>query len=385
MNGLNSATSNSQVWNALFKILAVCISLHIMILPLGNRIIKIAFCCVEILIFLLIAGYKLICFPVIVADFGMLAIVSFIMVFNCILYGTGIGFDLLVSMLCVFAFLLSVMSCDMIFIDESTLRFLRKNFIFLACICALYAVMPFSHQYQGRSISSLTLGFTNPNLTGIYLFLIYSMLLILCPERKKHIFFVLQIVLLYLIYLTKSRASLIAAGFITILGWMARNKMPKPLVLGICLVPFVYVFLHQWLHETGYQITFIGKELFSGREYVYADYLRKINSFRELLLGSFERDIFANAHNAPLAVFTSIGLLGTGAMYFILIDTLMRITGKAKERIQRIAICALLACFIQSTNEAFLFLGEFPGAIFIFMFYVLACNCGCDIKKDQAI
>ncbi len=166
---------------------------------------------------------------------------------------------------------------------------------------------------------TLTLGFSNPNETGMVLFYTISILLIatknvLTASRWKYLVYAEVAYLYYLLIETTSRTSLLACSLtiIAILfnleNWKLRKHAGMVMALVLLHVPFCYVYMAMANMPFFAGMTFLNdKKLMSGRQHVYADFLDR---WTNPTLGNLEVFQFDNAHNSGLAILVSIGLLG---------------------------------------------------------------------------
>ena len=305
-------------------------------------------------------------------NFLLLAAVT---VFGMIWYSVSLNIDNLQAILCVFGLLILVSIADKIKIDRSLLTFLYCVTLLCAVVQLIYSRTSYAYLHDGHEIDMLTLGLDNPNKTAAYLFLIYSVLLSTLQGRKMKIVpILLSAGLLWLMFLTRSRAVVAAAIVMAILTVRGNTKkIPAGFFLLCCAVPFVFVFAYMHLFENNLQLgEIMEKDVFSGRQEVFTEYLSYMGTAFTALFGNMEKTIFHNAHNGPLAVFATVGLAG-GFFYFsILLESTANAWRKADNPVANVALVAILSCFLHASAEAVLMLGTFPGVTFMFLIYLLA-------------
>lgn len=279
------------------------------------------------------------------------------------------GFYLYVS------FMISICVCSKINISKRTFDFIIIINRLLAILFIIYSFTPIATKqyYDGASRVSeyFVFNLDNSNMAGIYLFCIYCINLIFCKGSKKiYINIGILAAIMYLIYKTNTRTCFFSAIAVTVIYLFWRKKQVNKGIIVLCtLFPIAFIFIYLHLFNIGYEdIEIMGKSLFSGREEVFMSYIGHIDNFTEILIGDYTEVPLQNAHNAPLAIFCGIGAIGTVATYYIILKNLNH---KNISNVGNIAVICILCCFIQSCGEAALFLGGFPGSIFMNTFFLL--------------
>lgn len=254
-----------------------------------------------------------------------------------------------------------------------------KNSIFRFAVMSgvlfsLYSFMPFAYYRDNNTVSpTLTLYFGNSNLAGIYLFATICLLSVFFSRtRHKKLLALLIIYLFYLTWLTGARTCMIAAAFVLVSSILpARFRVPKVVVVVAFLFPIVFVPLYLALYRSGYKdITLMGKSLFSGRQGTFLDYLSLLRTPFQWCVGNLGEANFANAHNAPLAHLCSTGLIGASLFYGMILNKMLKSAGNSTTKMQRTALICILGFFLQSSGEASIFLGGFPGSVFIYLLFL---------------
>ena len=228
---------------------------------------------------------------------------------------------------------------------------------------------------DGRSTKALVLGMTNPNLTGMMITGVIEMVMIGYKERKhKALSSLIVITLFYLCWLTESRSSLIACILALIYTlFFSGKKIPNIIVCLVVATPILFFPTYLALYRNGFNnVTLLGKQLFSGRQYTYTEYLNQLNTPYRWLFGDLGETLFSNAHNAPLMILCSIGLVGLFVTYYGLIRNLIILNNGALYPQNRVAIACILSVCIQSCGEALMFSGIFPSIGFMYIFMTLA-------------
>lgn len=216
----------------------------------------------------------------------------------------------------------------------------------------------------------------NSNTAAMYLYGLMGIILINYKTRSNKLFNIFLIgISIYLIIGTKTRTCLFAAVVAVILYfWFKNRKIPKIIVFGVYLFPIIFVGIYLWLYGSGMENFIIGeKTFFSGRQNVYTSYLANIQTGSQILFGNIGEVTFTNAHNGPLAIFCSTGLVGVLVFYYIHLRTVFRALNEHKlNSVNIISICCILGIIIQTSAEAGMLLGGFPGISFLSTYFVLA-------------
>lgn len=302
-----------------------------------------------------------------------------ISIINIFLTDVEIGVDLILSLFSIFTYLYLIIISPEIRINANLKGHLYCMSIIGTVILTFHNYAPYSHVgVSGDYVFDciyLTLGMGNSNYAGIIAFLIYSLLLITTPHKRKYriLTMVAATWLLYLIFETNCRSAFASAILIPITSYFFKIfKLRNIIILLVCSIPFFFVplYINFAKDSDQNQTEIMGKEVLSGRDKVYSAYLDRVGD--NWLIGTFNGTPFHNAHNGPLSIFSSVGVIGLICFFGILIYQLIRANNKARTNMAKYGILVILACFIESCGEGSLFLGGFPCITFFFLFYVLA-------------
>lgn len=254
------------------------------------------------------------------------------------------------------------------------------NAIYIFGICSgllfsVYSLMPFAYYRDNNTVSpTLTLYFGNSNLAGIYIFAVICITMIyLKNSQKKVLVGILVVYLMYLLWMTGARTCMVAAIFVVVSAILpVKIRIPKLVVVVCFAFPIVFVPIYLMLFKNGYaDLMIMGKELFSGRQGTFTDYLSLINTDFQWIVGNLGEAGFANAHNAPLAHLCSTGILGLIFFYGMMLKKTLTCC-ENDNPVARTALICILGLFIQSSGEASIFLGGFPGIEFVYILFYLA-------------
>lgn len=281
---------------------------------------------------------------------------------------------LLYAIVCYFSIFWLIALSDSFSRSHESINTIYRFVICSGLLFTIYSFMPFAYYRDDNTISpTLTLYFGNSNLTGIYLFAVICIIVIYMKKAKKKIFVGLLIAyLMYLLWLTGARTCMIAAAFVIISSlFPIKFKIPKIIVIVCFLIPIVFVPVYLGLFKSGYaDIMVMGKNLFSGRQGTFTDYLSLLHNNVQWIIGNLGEAGFGNAHNAPLTHLCSTGILGTLIFYGLMLMKTLKATEK-KSEVARTALICMLGIFIQSSGEASIFLGGFPGVEFVYILFYL--------------
>lgn len=190
-------------------------------------------------------------------------------------------------------------------------------FIFLSFTSKGYA------PYYANGIAvidgSLTLGYSNPNLTGIYIVNTMGVLLYFSGKSRvdnKHInrlTLVLAIALGYLAVRTQSRATLICVvflGAVFLAGHFKRVKIvvTSNITLAVFMaLPLVFVYIFYHMYRTAGTYLFMGADIFS-RISIYNQVVASFENHK--WIGDVMTWHFQNSHNGMLTILANLGVVG---------------------------------------------------------------------------
>ena len=90
-----------------------------------------------------------------------------------------------------------------------------------------------------------------------------------------------------------------------------------------------------------------------------------------------------NAHNAPLAVLCSLGVIGAVLFFGLFYRAVWTNNTAINHPTARTSVAALLAICVASCGEASMFLGGFPGVGFMFLFLWLSNYRSADSVPEE--
>lgn len=230
----------------------------------------------------------------------------------------------------------------------------------------------------------LTLGFSNPNLAGMFLlnsFLYISLLVIVLYSnyKRKYVcipFIALAVSLVFLISLTKCRSSIVSVlAFLLLVAWdiiyKGNVKIKRWMVLVWTVFPIAFVFLYtNFISSFDLTMSFDDASKSStSRNVVWLPALKSLSE--NWILGDYygisDGTGMSQMHNTHLDVWCSYGIVPFLFYLIFLYRIVMDSLSQTKSAIQRYSIYAFIVCFVSGTFEASLVAG---GA----GLYILSCG-----------
>lgn len=234
----------------------------------------------------------------------------------------------------------------------------------------------FDGSYGTVNISSVTLGFPNPNQTATMLFVCLVLLFIsfFFFENKK----VKAIVLLDFIYTaymmieTESRTSALLLAVLIFLSIVAMKKRLRWYATELSLLsPVVYMVLAVAFISLLSFIQISGDNIFTGRETIYAKYFDNLNPVN-FLFGDFSLFRFENLHNGYLSVAATVGIVVLVAYYVLFRQLLKDAYKNLTHRYEWASYCGFLCMVIYTCTEAgFLVGGSMYAFLIAMVFFML--------------
>ena len=233
----------------------------------------------------------------------------------------------------------------------------------------------YTNYYGTTNINALTLGYSNPNQTAMFLFVCTIILGISVFYTDS--FFLKAALTLDMLFIckmlfdTESRTAffvvLVFFGFIALTN---KRKLTKKWILYSILTPLIYALCALFLRSFFENTTFLGESLFNGRELIYDRFLNNINLIN-FILGDFSRFQFDNLHNSYISVVATAGVIVLiNFMTFLKRGHEKNLDLLDDERYSKVAFVGSLATIIYSSSEAAFFVGGSTYAFMIFSIYL---------------
>lgn len=303
------------------------------------------------------------------SEVALFLIILCIIATSILYIGQAITVTLIKAVFLFFVNYLSVVLLSKSAITKRTYDFVFSCTVLASLLFIVYYFSPIAYivtTSNGKKVvDEFTCNLDNSNYAAIVLFVLFSILLINLKTRKRKIGIVILLAsLLYLIIQTAARSCLISA-IVMILCYILQSikqqkgvfKISKSVVVIVSLLPLLFVGVYLWMfYNLDKNIVILNKPLFSGREDVYVEYIGKISNLIELLIGNITAAQFQNAHNGPLSIFVSTGLVGLIITYFLLITSMFRIY-KRNTTCAFFCLISILCMLFQSCAESALMVG----------------------------
>lgn len=286
----------------------------------------------------------------------------------------------LLSAFCYINLLLVINICAEHSLTKYTFDYIYYSSVALGLLFSVYSFTPIAHRVHTGPVvwqnAYFVFDLENSNYAAMVLFSFYCVLLINLSYRKRKLL-ILPLIsyIFYMIVKTNCRSAILSAVVVAIayVLW-GKRKIPHFIIILSCLAPAAFIFVYLALFQKlgGDSRLILNKTLFSGRQYVYYDYLLNVQGWKDILFGNFALSGLNNAHNSILSIYTSLGIIGVFCFYSFYFRILSSIEKRSNSSIQSVCLVCILGFFIQSSMEASYFLGGFPGIMFLSTFVLLS-------------
>lgn len=233
----------------------------------------------------------------------------------------------------------------------------------------------FEGEYETVYLDVITLGYSNPNRTAMYLFLCAIGLVAGVFYFKnvflKVIFAVDAACMAWFLWQTGARTAMLLFVVFLVLVWITGKRELSGVWIWVALLlPLTYILLQPFAAE----LTFMGETLFNGREEVYNKYLGNM-TFGSFMIGNMERFRFDNLHNGYLAISASVGV-PTCIGYAFFLKSYMKLNRPHRDvpTFERVAFLGFLCAVMYTGAEAAFFVGGATYAMLVFSICVLFAN-----------
>ena len=294
------------------------------------------------------------------------------------IYAGSFSFGRIVPLLCFFELPILMVSVEKS--NAVVKNIIYGVYFFLGIFYIRLSFSDKAHYYMGfygeSTVEELTLGFSNPNLTAM--FLVFSLLVILIAtseiKRKilKSVFFAFSCVLLVLIYKTMSRAGLFIALIAIATVFLQRQKMVNSLLKKFAWIFPAVFFLFILLGREFYgDRLFMGEEFDTGRIMIYDRALSGFDNLPTLLFGKYSEFAGVNLHNTVVAILASYGIM-TAISYLAFLKCKINEDFKLVEnKSQETALFSFMLIILYSSVEAAFFISGSAYAVQVFSIYYL--------------
>lgn len=318
------------------------------------------------------------------SSLSIIVILAAVMLFS-MMTNSGISISNIVTFLCFFEIPLFFYAYK----ELDSIRVKKTIYLVYFALSIFYIALSFSGNAHILStkgvnyiVSSLTLGFSNPNETAIYLFVCFSVLLSMFFDVKKTLFkLVLLVDLIYIasmICRTESRTMLVSLIAMIVLTFLFRNKrMPSLVVIFSFIVPVLFIFVLQSYGD----LILLGERIETGRLDIFSRVTEKM-TITKFFIGDYNFK-FDNLHNLYVSVFGTIGIIGVTTFVLFLMKKTEYALKNATSKVNRIAVIGFVILIISSSTEAAVFVAGSAYAASVVTLYVLSVLK--EGKKDESL
>ncbi len=235
-------------------------------------------------------------------------------------------------------------------------------------------------------LEALTLGYRNPNETGMYLLLTIFLTLYGASimRRRIQISFVLLALAasqMHLMYMTASRTGIVVAAaclavfLLTIIPPLRYILVSRAVCILVLLVPIAFFVMSYFDLFRTFDIRFLNEIVETGRHELYREAIASLSPL-DFLIGDTVTYANVNLHNAYLSTLCAYGALILVNLIVILIFTLRRARTARYSHAGSLAYGFALCIIIQSSTEsALLFSGGLFATITSIPFVLAFSHC----------
>ena len=313
---------------------------------------------------------------------GLAIICSFLSLINVCISSFG-DFDYYKKFIMYSVSILWIVYCGCVTIQKQTLLIINLVNVLIAVIY-IYAYRTGFDTFEGEVL--LTMGFPNPNQTGMFLFntILYITLIIILYDNKvvRFVSLIGLFFLLFLLYLTGCRSAFGGYVFFILLCLGTKFKLSffykKWFYVLWSVAPLVFLLFYMRFSsaldlDLSFGMESMGKSS-STRLSVWTDALSMLGD--NFLLGDYsnvEKIIkYSHAHNTHLEVWISYGFVPLLLFIVILYKSVWKIRKHITTPFQYYALFAFLSCFVNGFFEATLISGSAGLFLLSFGFLLLA-------------
>lgn len=328
------------------------------------------------------------------SGFGLYASIVALLLFK-ILFTEKLSSDVVIAALNFFVMFFPFYYTQHMEMSRKQINYIEYLTIAKALIFIIYSFTSYAYSgfyVDGKYINNgqLTLGYSNPNTTAIYLFCTFSILLCLIEVKKddskikKMGLAVILLMLAYLIVCTGSRLETGCMIVVVLLRFLGKTNLMKKVltsrfsVIFIVVLPIIFLGSYFGVYHiipNGY--TIMGRGLFA-RITIYQKALADFQ--RHLLFGNMNEWLFTNSHNGILTIAINIGVVGLLLYLLFILRNMFRYADyiKNNKASNIIPYFMVVAFFIQACAEA----SSLTGGV-SFMSSVAVATYLCEVNQDK--
>ena len=292
----------------------------------------------------------------------------------------------LVQLVCFFMLPVSILLYQSIY----NVEFAKKaiySFNWLYTI--LWTILSFSSvshvfygEYGRETIDALTLGYANPNQTGMFLMISFIIALSASQYKNNKVYQIAHLIqsiwTVILIFQTQSRTCIILTIAIFILWLLKRiDKIDNAFIAFCFILPAIMAGVILLGGERVQEWVVLEEEFGTGRTYLLQRVVKAL-SFGEFLFGDFSKWIGNNLHNSYFTVFAIFGIVGFVVYIVFLWKTVQDYFKQIdKESLSSmIAFLGVLVVIVHGSTEAALLTSGMIYASLASLLFILTLNEG---------
>lgn len=310
----------------------------------------------------------------------ILAILMLFGLFNIFING-GLDGNRIKSLLLFMELPLYTIIIKHIYSDERIRSLIYKYGIAMSFVFLFFSKMEFAYslnsEYGTVVVDTLTLGYSNRNITALMLLLILLINIVgLCENNKKIIEKILAIasvgIDLYLLLLTQNRTCIIVTIAFVILVFVNRDRrnISNKAIIICFLIPLFSMLLMLFIGPEYQDLMFLGSSIMTGREEIYRNTLSNL-SITQIVFGAYSIYGLRNLVNGYLTIFASLGIVPFIVYLSMLWQMIQTLNFKQVDNRDKVAIIAICAVMIHtSTESALLVSGTYFASSFFLLMYV---------------
>ena len=266
---------------------------------------------------------------------------------------------------------------------ENTKSIKQTIYVWNVIYALLFIILSFTdlaHVYYGeygiKYLEEITLGYGNPNETGIYLLISFMIMLTAYEENKdsKRLLsygaLILSVILFTMVQATKSRICIILALVVTVCKILKIKAHKSKGIITLCFaLPAISLAIAMLVPDLFKDITILQDGVITGRDYLYQAFFKKLNVF-SFFLGNFSLYNSNNLHNSYLSVFARFGFLGFIVFIVFLYVSFLEYKDNLGDKKYSTPFVSLLCVIVHGVAEATLLVsgvvyGGFVGLLFL--------------------
>ena len=290
----------------------------------------------------------------------------------------------LVQLVCFFMLPISILLYKSVY----NVEFAKKTiYLFNFLYTILWTILSFSSlshvfygEYGKETIDSLTLGYANPNQTGMFLMISFIIALSASQYENGKVYqivhFIQSIWTAFLIIQTQSRTCIILMIIILILWLLKRiDKINNAFIAFCFILPAAMAVAFLLGGERIQEWIILEEEFGTGRVYLIQKVVKDL-SFGEFLFGDFSKWIGNNLHNSYFTIFAIFGIVGFVAYIIFLWKTVQDYFKQVdkKSHSSMIAFLGVLVVIVHGATEAALLTSGMVYASLVSLLFILTLN-----------